>query len=146
MMRTFRFADYTLRYPDTELRGKSYMKAERGCDDSLQRVFTNVYREEAQEGRLWGRCSLACLYVDTLQNMKYKMLANIIRRKETDRKSSVTFLPIPVCEGWGCGIAVVCSLAKGVVCALCEEDEGVFVEESCAVASYGVAMVAIWLQ
>lgn len=91
------------------------------------------------------RCSLACLYVDMLQNMKYKMLANIIRKKEADRKSSVTFLPIPVCEG-GCGIAVVCSLAKGVVCALCEEDKGVFVEGSCAVASYGVAMVAIWLQ
>lgn len=82
-----------------------------------------------------------------LQNMKYKMLANIIRRKEAERKSNATFLPVPVCEGRGRGgTVVVCFWAKGVACALCEEGGAVFVEESWMVASYGVAMVAIWLQ
>lgn len=75
------------------------------------------------------------------------MLANIIRRETADRKNSVTFLPIPVCEGRGSGdTVVVCFWVKGVVCALYEENGGVFVEESWVVAPYGVAMVAIWLQ
>lgn len=91
---------------------------------------------------------MACLYVDTLQNMKYKMLANIIRRETADRKKSVTFLPIPVCEGRACGgVAAACFWARSVVCALYEENKVVFVDApSCTVALHGVAMVAIWLQ
>lgn len=101
-----------------------------------------------KRGACGRRRSLACLYTDTLQNMKYKMLANIIRRETADRKKSVTFLPIPVCEERACGgVAAACFWARGVVCALCEEGKFVFVDApSCAVVLHGVAMVAIWLQ
>lgn len=75
------------------------------------------------------------------------MLANIIRREVAERKNSVTFLPIPVCEGRVCGgVEAVRPWVEDVACALCEESWVLLVEKACVVASHGVAMVAMWLQ